>query len=110
MTDETARKEDLTLDQLVHTMQNAWTRFRDAQLHAFCAAARVLIWARENEADFCTYCKRNSVSGQELENLVVELMLAADSDGEDLERKPTISRERRAEYGDSIAFFADHEL
>jgi len=110
MVDEVTCKEHLTLDELIHAMQNAWARFRDAQLHAFFAAAPVLIWARENEADFRTYCKRNSVSGQELENLVVELMLAADSDGEDLERKPTISRERRAEYGDSIAFFADHEL
>ena len=110
MTDETARKEDLTLDQLVHTMQNAWTRFRDAQLHAFCAAARVLIWARENEADFCTYCKRNSVSGQELENLVVELMVLADPDSEDSEGKPTLSGERRAEYGNCVGWFADREL
>jgi hypothetical protein len=104
MTDETARKEKLTLDELVRTMQNAWTRFRNAQLHAFCAAAPVLIWARENEADFLTYCKRNTVSGQEVETRVVELMLAEDRDGQ------AISRERRAEYAACIGWFADNEL
>jgi len=104
MVDEVTCKGDLTLDQLVHTMQDAWTRFRNAQLYAFCAGAPVLTWARENEADFLTYCKRNTVSGKELETLVVELMLAEDGDGE------AISRERRAGYGNWIGWFADHEL
>ena len=104
MVDEVTCKEHLTLDELIHAMQNAWARFRDAQLHAFFAAAPVLIWARENEADFRTYCKRNSVSGQELESLVVELMLAEDGDGE------AISGERRAEYAAVIAVFADRDL
>src|SRR5690242_20461507 len=96
MTDELTRKGDLTLDERVHSMQNAWTGFRNAQLIAFCAAAPVLTWARGNEADFLTYCKRNGVSGQELETRVVELMLAADGDSE------AISRERRAEYAACI--------
>jgi hypothetical protein len=104
MTNETTCKEHLTLDQLVHTMQAAWGRFRNAQLYAFCAAAPVLTWARANEADFLTYCKRNSVRGQELESLVVELMLAEDGDGE------AISGERRAEYAAVIAWFADRDL
>ena len=85
-------------------MQSAWSHFRNAQLYAFCAGAPVLTWARENEADFLTYCKRNTVSGKELETLVVELMLAEDGDGE------AISRERRAEYGNCIGWFADDEL
>jgi hypothetical protein len=104
MTDEVTRKGDLTLDERVHAMQNAWTGFRNAQLFAFCAAAPVLTWARENEADFLTYCKRNGVSGQELETRVVQLMLAADGDSE------AISRERRAEYAACIGWFADREL
>jgi len=104
MTDEVTRKEDLTLDERVHTMRAAWTRFRNAQLYAFCAAAPVLKWARENEADFRTYCKRNTVRGQELETLVVELMLGADGDGE------AILRERRAEYAACIGWFADRDL
>ena len=104
MVSEVARKEDLTLDQLVHSMRAAWTRFQNAQLYAFCAAAPVLKWARENEAEFRTYCKRNSVRGQELESLVVELMLAEDGDGE------AISGERRAAYAAVIAVFADRDL
>lgn len=101
---EAQLKSDLTVDELVHAAQNAWNRFRDAQLYAFFCAAPLLAWARENKADFLTYCKRNTVSGQELESLVVELMLAEDGDGE------AISRERRAEYGACIGWFADPEL
>jgi hypothetical protein len=104
MTDEKASKEELTFDKLVHSLQNAWIRFRNAQLYAFCAGAPVLTWARDNEADFVTYCKRNTVRGQELETLVVELMLATDPDGD------AISRERRAEYGNCIGWFANREL
>jgi hypothetical protein len=104
MTDEVACKEELTLDELIHAMQNAWSHFRNAQLYAFWAAAPVLTWARENEADFRTYCKRNTVRGQELETLVVELMLGADGDGE------AILRERRAEYAACIGWFADRDL
>lgn len=104
MTKETAHKEELTLDELVTATQIAWTRFRNAQLHAFCAAAALLMWARENEDRFVVYCKRNSVSGQELETRVVELMLASDPDGE------AILRERRAEYGSCVGWFADREL
>jgi hypothetical protein len=104
MTDETARKEKLTLDELVRTMQNAWTRFRNAQLYAFCAGAPVLTWARENEADFLTYCRRNGIVGDTHETRVVGLMLAEDGDGK------AISRERRAEYAACIGWFADNEL
>jgi hypothetical protein len=104
MADEVTRKEDLTLDERVHAMQNAWTRFRNAQLYAFCAGALVLTWARENDADFRTYCKRNSVKGQELESLVVELMLVGDGDSK------ALSAERRAEYAACVAWFADREL
>ena len=101
---EVTRKEYLTLDHLVHTMKAAFGESRNALLSALCAAAPVLTWARANEADFRTYCKRNSVCGQELESLVVELMLAEDGDGE------AISRERRAEYAAVIAWFADRDL
>ena len=104
MTAEEVRKEELTLDQLVHTMQNAWARFRNAQLYAFCAAAPVFVWARENEADFLTYCRRNGIVGDTHETRVVQLMLAEDGDGE------AISRERRAEYAAVIAWFADRDL
>jgi len=110
MTNEMAVEDTLTLDELVHVMQDAWTRFRDAQLYAFFYAAPVLRWARENEADFLTYCRSNSIVGNTHETRVVELMLAADPDGEDLAHKPTISRERRAEYAACIGWFADHEL
>ena len=104
MTDETTRKEELTLDELVDNTQAAWTRFRNAQLYSFCSAAELLIRARENPALFDVYCKRLSVSGREPETRVVELMLAVDPDGE------AISRERRAEYGNCIGWFADREL
>jgi hypothetical protein len=104
MTDELACKETLTLEELVHAMQNAWTRFRDAQLYAFCVGAPVLTWARENEADFDIYCRRHRIVGDALETRVVELMLAEDGDSE------AISRERRAEYGNAIGWFADREL
>jgi hypothetical protein len=105
------RKEKPTLDELVHGMRDTWiTRVRDGQLYAFHAGSHVLAWARENEADFLTYCKRNSIVGDTHETRVVELMLAADPDGEDSERHPTITRERRAEYGNCIGWFADREL
>jgi hypothetical protein len=104
MTDELACKETLTLEELVYAMQNAWTRFRDAQLYAFCVGAPVLTWARENEADFLIYSKRNGVVGHTHETRVVELMLARDGDSE------AISRERRAEYAACISWFADPEL
>jgi len=104
MTDQDVRKGDLTLDELVHAMQNAWSRFRNAQLYGFCAAAPVLVWARENEADFLTYCDGKGIKSTTHETRVVELLLAEDGDGE------AISRERRAEYAASIAWFADREL
>jgi hypothetical protein len=104
MADEVTRKEDLTLDELIHAMQNAWIRFRNAQLYAFCAGAPVLTWARANEEDFLTHCRRNSIVGDTHETRVVELMLAEDGDGE------AISRERRAEYAACIGWFADREL
>jgi hypothetical protein len=99
-----ARKGDLTLDQLVHIMQKGWTRFRNAQLHAFCTAAPVLTWAREREADFLTYCRQSGIVGDTPETRVIELMLAEDGD------RGSISRERRAEYAACIGWFADHEL
>jgi hypothetical protein len=93
MSTENSRKEKLTLDKLVHVMQETWiTRVRDGQLYALHSAATVLRWTRENGADFLTYCKRNSIVGETNETRVVDLMLAADPDGE------AISRERRAEY------------
>jgi hypothetical protein len=104
MYEEGARKEHLTLDQLVHIMQKGWIRFRNAQLHAFCTAAPVLTWAREREADFLTYCRQNAIIGDTPETRVVELMLADDGDG------GSILRERRAEYGACIGWFADPEL
>jgi hypothetical protein len=105
LTDGKVRKEEFTLDELVYELKNTWiTRVRDGQLYAFHSGSLVLTWARENEDDFRTYCKHNTVKGQELETLVVELMLAGDADGE------VISRERRAEYGDCIGWFADREL
>jgi hypothetical protein len=104
MTGKIPRKGDLTLDQLVHALQNAWSRFRNAQLYAFCAGAPVLTWAREHEADFLTYCRRNGIVGDTHETRVVELMLARDGDDE------AISRERRAEYAACIGWFADREL
>ena len=105
LTDGKASKEELTLDELVYELKNTWiTRVRDGQLYAFHSGSLVLTWARENEDDFRTYCKRNTVKGQELETLVVELMLAGDADGE------AISRERRAEYADCLGWFADREL
>jgi hypothetical protein len=104
MADEVRCKGDLTFDQLVYTMRTAWTGLRDAQLLAFYYAAPVLTWARENEADFVIYCRRHRIVGDTLETRVVELMLAEDGDSE------AISRERRAEYGNCIGWFADHEL
>jgi hypothetical protein len=104
MVEKVTRKGDLTLDPLVHTMQNAWTGFRRAQLVAFYYAAPVLIWARENEADFLIYCRRHRIPGNTHETRVVELMLAEDGDSE------AISRERRAEYAACIGWFADREL
>lgn len=104
MTGEMPRKGVLTLDQLVHIMQNGWTRFRNVQLRAFCTAAPVLTWAREREADFLTYCRQNDIVGDTPETRVVELMLAEDGDC------GSISRERRAEYAACIGWFADHEL
>jgi hypothetical protein len=104
MTEETARKEKPTLDELVHTMQAAWGGLRNAQLYAFCVAAPVLTWAREREADFLTYCKQNGIVGNTHETQVVELMLARDGDS------GAISRERRAEYAACIGWFADREL
>jgi hypothetical protein len=104
MTDKTTRKEEFTLDELIRAMQTAWTRFRDAQLYAFCTGAPVLTWAREHEADFLTYCRRHRIVGDTLETRVVELMLAEDGDSE------SISRERRAEYGNAIGWFADRAL
>jgi hypothetical protein len=104
MTNQDVRKENLTLDELVHAMQNAWTRFRNAQLHAFCAAAPVLVWARENEADFLTYCESKGIKCITHETRVVELLLAEDGDS------GPISRERRAEYAACIAWFADRDL
>ena len=59
---ETQRKEDLTLDELIHAMQDAWTRFRNAQLYAFCAGAPVLTWARANEDAFYTHCRGKGVN------------------------------------------------
>jgi hypothetical protein len=85
-------------------MQNAWTRFRDAQLYSFFHAASVLTWARENEADFLTYCKRDNIGGDTHETRIVELMIALDPDAE------AITRERRAEYGNCIGWFADPTL
>jgi hypothetical protein len=110
MSKELPRKADLTPDEFVHSAQAAWARFRDAQLHAFFCAAPLLEWARENEADFRTYCKRNGIGGDTHESRVVELMLLEDPDCEDSERLPTISRERRAEYAACIGWFADREL
>ena len=104
MSKELPRKEDLTLDELVHTAQSAWNLFRNAQLYAFFHAAPVLLWARENGADFLTYCERHAVAGETYETHVAELLLAADGDAD------TISRERRAEYRNCIGWFADHEL
>jgi len=104
MSDEMRPKEDLTIDQLVHTMQAAWRGFRNAQLYAFCAAAPVLVWARENEAEFLTYCEGKGIKCITHETRVVELLLAEDEDG------ARITRERRAEYAASIAWFTDHQL
>ena len=104
MTDKVTRKGDLMFDQRVHTMQAAWTESRDSQLCAFFYAAPVLSWARGNEADFLTYCKRNGIVGNTHETRVVELMLAEDGDAD------AISRERRAEYGNCIGWFADRDL
>lgn len=104
MTKTTTPKEELTLNQLVHKMQTAWTQFRDAQLYAFFYAAPVLTWARENEPEFIAYCKSKSIGCETHETRVVELMIAMDSDGK------AISRERRAEYGNCVGWFADSEL
>ena len=104
LTDGKSCEEELTLDQLVHAMQNAWTRFRNAQLYAFCAAAPVLAWAREHEADFLTYCESKGIKCITHETRVVELLLAEDGDS------GPISRERRAEYAACIAWFADRDL
>ena len=104
MTDEVTCKEDLTLDELVHAIQNAWTRFRNAQLYAFCAAAPVLAWARENQPDFLTYCEGKGIKCITHETRVVELLLARDGESR------VISRERRAEYADCLGWFADLEL
>jgi hypothetical protein len=82
-------------------MQNAWAGFRHAQLVAFYYAASVLVWARENEADFLIYCRGHRIPGNTLETRVTELMLAGDGDSE------AISRERRAEYAACIGWFAD---
>src|SRR5437868_15425536 len=104
MYEEGARKEDLTLDQLVHMMQKGWYRFRNAQLRAFCTAAPVLTWARELEADFLTYCRQSGIVGDTPETRVVSVMLAEDADG------GSISRERRAEYASCFWWLADNEL
>src|SRR5689334_8453973 len=100
----TYNKEGSTLDERVHAMQNAWTRFRDAQLFAFFYAASVLTWARENEDDFLTYCKHADIGGDTHETRIVKLMVAQDPDG------AAITRERRAEYGNCVGWFADRTL
>jgi len=110
MINEFPRKVDLTLDELVHTAQDGWYRFRDAQLYAFVNAAPLLSWARRNEVEFLTYCRRNSIAGDMHETRVVELMLAIDLDDENGEGEPIISRERRAEFAACIGWFADREL
>ena len=97
-------KPELTLDQVVKRMQAAWTKFRDAQLYAFHAAVPGLEYARANEDDFRVYCQDRSVKGDLPETRVVDLMMQADPDGD------VISRERRADYGAAIGWFADRKL
>jgi hypothetical protein len=101
---EVRRRADLTLVERIHATQNAWTGFRNAQLIALDYAASVLTWARENEDDFLTYCKRNSIVGNTHETRVVELMLARDTES------VAISRERRAECAACVGWFEDDEL
>jgi hypothetical protein len=85
-------------------MQAAWTRFRDAQLYAFHAAVPVLEFARAKPQDFRVYCQDRSVKGDLLETQVAELLIQDDPDAD------AISRERRAEYGAAIGWFADRNL
>jgi hypothetical protein len=111
ITDNMPRKENLTLDELVHVLQSTWiSRVRDGQLYALQAGSHVLTWAREHADDFVVYCKRNGIVGATHETRVVELMLAADPDGVESGGQPRISRERRAEYAAGIGWFADCEL
>jgi hypothetical protein len=98
------RKPELTLDQAVKNMQAAWTKFRYAQLFAFHAAVPVLELARAHPDDFRVYCQDRSVRGDLPETQVVELMIQDDPDAD------AISRERRAEYGAAIGWFADRNL
>jgi hypothetical protein len=98
------RKPELTLDQAVKNLQAAWIKFRDAQLYAFHAAVPVLEFARANEDDFRVYCQDRSIKGDLLETQVVELMIQNDPEAD------AISRERRAEYGAAIGWFATWAL
>jgi hypothetical protein len=98
------RKPKLTLDQAVKNMQTAWTTFRNAQLYAFHAAVPVLELAHANENDFRVYCQDRSVKGDLPETQVVELLIQNDPEAD------AISRERRAEYGAAIGWFADRKL
>jgi len=98
------RKPKLTLDPAVKNMQAKWAYSRDAQLFAFHAAVPVLEFARANPGDFRLYCQDRSVRGDLPETQVAELMIQNDPEAD------AISRERRAEYGNAIGWFADRNL
>jgi hypothetical protein len=93
-------KLELTLDRSVKNMQAAWGKSRESQLYALHAAVPVLELARANTEDFRVYCQDRSVRGDRPETQVVELMLQNDPDAD------AITRERRAEYGAAIGWFA----
>jgi hypothetical protein len=98
------RKLELTLDHAVKNMQVAWNTSRYAQLYAFHAAVPALEIARANPDDFRVYCQDRSVGGDLPETQVAELLIQNDPDAD------AISRERRAEYGAAIGWFADRNL
>jgi hypothetical protein len=102
--DNGERKPELTLDEIVKSMQAAWTKFRDAQLYALHAAVPGLEFARAKPDDFRVYCQDLSVKGDLPETQIAELLIQDDPDAD------AISRERRAEYGAAIGWFADRDL
>jgi hypothetical protein len=98
------RKPELTLDRAVKNSQAAWSKFREAQLYAFHAAVPALELARTDEGYFRVFCQDRGIKGDLPETQIAELMLQDDPDAD------AISRERRAEYGAAIGWFADRNL